>query len=314
MTDRTSLTCANKPTRHIFNRTQTTVRPLLSRWLLCHRGLWNDHILDVEIDQIFKRLPLYLGALVYSASMSQPSSPTQPSFTGFVATASDAAVLLEASMQGYLLRVSCRPSLYDKVAVAQSGNVFIFEEKESKIRRWTDGIKWSPSRMLDGFMLYRELDGEQITSGHNKRLVPSHQRTSASVTQIESELYGSLIESYAFKHNGLMKKTIGVKFAGSEWRLVSYYNADDVRSGILQCPSRDPGLQSIAPNEDIRRQLQCWHITDQNGTILYGCYGHFDWMHVHTPSPIDCHYRRSMDGYVAEYEQRFHTQSQWYSV
>lgn len=116
-------------------------------------------------------------------------------------------------------------------------------------------------------MLYRELDGEQITSGNNKRLVPAHQRTSGPVTQIESELYGSLIESYPFKHKGLMKKTIGVKFAGSEWRLVSYYNADDVKSGILQCPSRDPGLQSIAPNEDIRRQLQCWHITDRNGSI-----------------------------------------------
>jgi hypothetical protein len=40
----------------------------------------------------------------------------------------------------------------------RSGQVFVFDEKESGIKRWTDGLVWSPSRILWNFLVYRQVD------------------------------------------------------------------------------------------------------------------------------------------------------------
>ena len=45
-----------------------------------------------------------------------------------------------------------------------SGSVFVFDEDESGIKRWTDGFFWSPSRILGNFLLYRET--EKRGAGH----------------------------------------------------------------------------------------------------------------------------------------------------
>jgi len=45
-----------------------------------------------------------------------------------------------------------------------SGSVFVFDEDESGIKRWTDGFFWSPSRILRNFLLYRET--EKHGAGH----------------------------------------------------------------------------------------------------------------------------------------------------
>lgn len=192
----------------------------------------------------------------FLARMSQLSHNLQPAYVGFVATVSDAAILLEACMYGYLPRVFCRPPPISWGTFAQSGYIFIFEEQESRIRRWTDGIPWSPSRVMVGFMLYRELDEARSSRGNSRRLIPPSERASNSAARFGSKLYGSLTESYPFKPDGLMKKTVTVKLEGQCCRLVSYYRANDVRSGLLQLPSYDTGLQSVSPIEVVRQKLQ----------------------------------------------------------
>lgn len=37
--------------------------------------------------------------------------------------------------------------------MVQSGAVFVFDEHESGIKRWTDGLVWSPSRILNNFLV-----------------------------------------------------------------------------------------------------------------------------------------------------------------
>lgn len=39
-----------------------------------------------------------------------------------------------------------------------SGTIFVFDEVESSIKRWTDGMIWSPSRILNNFLVYREVE------------------------------------------------------------------------------------------------------------------------------------------------------------
>ena len=115
-----------------------------------------------------------------------------------------------------------------------SGSVFVFDEDESGIKRWTDGFFWSPSRILGNFLLYRETEkrgaghrsaaarterdatveqqyqegGVKMEGGGGQSL--SRPKSEASRLGIdrqrERSLVGSLTNSYKFKPGGMMKK------------------------------------------------------------------------------------------------------------
>jgi hypothetical protein len=81
-----------------------------------------------------------------------------PTFESHVATTNDALILFEAYLTGYLNRVPRRPYDRERNQLIRSGCVFIYEESASGIKRWTDGVIWSPSRVLGNFLVCRELD------------------------------------------------------------------------------------------------------------------------------------------------------------
>ena len=173
-----------------------------------------------------------------------------------------------------------RPHDRERNSLIRSGCVFIYEENASGIKRWTDGVTWSPSRILGNFLVYRELD-KPFPPGEKKRAVKKNQRRttrpgepyprpdntgesyspttsqSASFTNAptpsdaERQLIGSLIDSYGFKPNGLVKKTMSVTVQGVTHHLVSYYNMDDVKDGLLQPPSQAPALSGIRPRPEL---------------------------------------------------------------
>lgn len=97
-----------------------------------------------------------------------------------------------------------------------SGSVFVFDEEESGIKRWTDGFFWSPSRILGNFLLYRETDKKGAGHRNNRSdevdeydTVLSRPKDDGipSVDKLrERTLMGSLTNSYKFKQEGLMKK------------------------------------------------------------------------------------------------------------
>ncbi len=163
---------------------------------------------------------------------------TQPSYVGHVATAFDAVLLFEACLQGHLPVIDQRVDSSDRTRLISSGHIFIYEQQECNIQRWTDGLKWSPSRALDGFLIYRELDGP-LPRGSEKRTKPEER---SNPEPWERHLYGSLIDSYDFKSDGLIKKTVAVRLGSSTLRLVSYYRAADIMGGTLSTPSVDPNL------------------------------------------------------------------------
>lgn len=83
-------------------------------------------------------------------------------FFGLVEDTADALRVFELCRQGRLGRV--RRRLHEKERrLIRSGSVFVFDEQESGIRRWTDGRLWSPSRILGNFLIYRELE-RKVTS------------------------------------------------------------------------------------------------------------------------------------------------------
>jgi Gti1/Pac2 family transcription factor len=208
------------------------------------------------------------------------SGSLQPTWFGHVATARDALILFEACLTGSLHHVPRRPHDRERNQLIKSGCVFIYEENASGIKRWTDGIPWSPSRILGNFLVYRELT-KPFPPGEKKRAqkrpkngrptrpgepYSSPRRGSADEMQFplsasrdsngetrdtQRALIGSLVDSYGFKEGGLVKKTMSVNLHGIHHHLVSYYSIEDVMEGTLQSPSKDPKLEGIEPRSDL---------------------------------------------------------------
>lgn len=212
--------------------------------------------------------------------MSSGGAALQPTFTGHVATTQDALILFEACLQGHLSHVPRRPHDRERASLIRSGSVFIYEENASGIKRWTDGVTWSPSRILGNFLVYRELDkpfppGEKKRAmkkgtrrpsrpgepyARNERPAESYSPTQPAFngdrqsSEIERQLIGSLIDSYGFKVDGLVKKTMSVTVQGVTHHLVSYYNVNDVLSNQLRTPSQTENLTYIRPRPELTQK------------------------------------------------------------
>ena len=199
-----------------------------------------------------------------------------PTWQGHVATTRDALILFEACLQGILHHVPRRPHDRERSQLIKSGMVFIYEENASGIKRWTDGVPWSPSRILGNFLVYRELI-KPFPPGEKKRATKRNKRpsrpgepyprpgeapvspttpgaksdTNCEGREEERRLIGSLIDSYGFKEDGLVKKTMSVNVNGIHHHLVSYYKIDHVLSGDLKPVSADARLGPL----EIRHEL-----------------------------------------------------------
>ena len=218
------------------------------------------------------------------------AGPLVPTFHGFVHNSMDGLILFEACLSGKLHHVPRRPHDRERSSLIKSGSIFIYEENASGIKRWTDGVAWSPSRILGNFLIYRELEkpfppgekkramkrkrtsmpgepyprrdsdetegAEQITpitpptpnvGGDVKLELPSSDQDK----DLERSLIGSLVDSYGFRPDGLVKKTMSISVNGISHHMVSYYKVEDVKNNVLPRPLSDPRLQSISVRPEL---------------------------------------------------------------
>ncbi|CUS21952.1 LAQU0S04e04610g1_1 [Lachancea quebecensis] len=147
----------------------------------------------------------------------------RPTFHGYIDSTADVLLVLQAVLDGKLAPVERRPYEIERSQLIVSGNVFVFIEELSRIRRWTDGVRWSPSRILGKFLVYRELD--------------KHRRGGPA----------------PLRPNGLIKKALSLHLydPGSSQRqtfhLISYYSKRDLHARALSTPSHDPFFQYVRP-------------------------------------------------------------------
>jgi hypothetical protein len=212
------------------------------------------------------------------------TSKLSPNFTGFISDTKDALILFEAYLSGKLKLLPRRPNECERAELIRSGNVFIYKQ-DSKMKRWTDGVIWSPSRVLGDFFIYREL-AQPFRKGEKRKVIkrsiqsPRINKTSelhpsevsngyAAFTAVwdfksgssnslseetENSLVGSLVDSFKFKDGGLVKKTISVKVKGVLYSLVAYYALDDVKNNKLQIQRNS--LPDIVPRSDLYEGLR----------------------------------------------------------
>lgn len=250
--------------------------------------------------------------------MSGSAGPLVPTFNGFVHNTMDGLILFEACLSGKLHHVPRRPHDRERASLIRSGSIFIYEENASGIKRWTDGVAWSPSRILGNFLIYRELE-KPFPPGEKKRAIKrkrasipgepyprrqSDDNESSDLTtpldphsprpggdaksegpstdqdkELERSLIGSLVDSYGFRPDGLVKKTMSVLVNGISHHMVSYYKVEDVKNNLLPRPLTDPRLQNISVRPDLYLKQNFRAPVEE--TEHYAIDGH---MHAHPPS------------------------------
>ncbi|KAK4903941.1 Global transcription regulator sge1 [Elasticomyces elasticus] len=171
-----------------------------------------------------------------------------------------------------------------RASLIKRGSIFVYKENTSGIKRWTDGLAWSPSRILGNFLIYRELE-KPFPPGAKKRAIerrrttapgglylrrdsdesngadlithlrpppsnPAAREVKLSATyqekDLERSLIGSSVDSYGFQPDGLVKKTMSVSVNGISHHMVSYCKVEDVKNNLLPRPLSDPCLQNIS--------------------------------------------------------------------
>ena len=143
----------------------------------------------------------------------------------------DVLLILQAVLDGRLAAVGRRPYEIERPQLITSGNVFVFVEELSRIRRWTDGVRWSPSRILGKFLVYRELE-------KRRRTTPP-----------------------ALRSDGLIKKALSlqlfdpVRQQRETIHLISYYSKGDLQSRSLVTPSCDPFFETVRPCPELIEAL-----------------------------------------------------------
>ncbi|KAJ2858179.1 Gluconate transport-inducing protein [Coemansia erecta] len=186
-------------------------------------------------------------------------------YYGFVSTSEDALALFEACRLGYKQRVPRRLSDDERAAI-RSGSVFVWEEAESGMKRWTDGRSWSPSRVQGCFLTYHEWEGRRRAQRHpsyhampgfsmpmNIQGMPANGQpfpmgiaryghfiggpTKAGSTQVQ----------YGFpKENGMLKKALSIRTTdGKKLHIIAYYSKEDHAMRRLLTPTTDPNFPRL---------------------------------------------------------------------
>jgi len=113
---------------------------------------------------------------------------------------------------------------------------------------------------MGNFLVYRELaqpwpQGQKKVAQKRKRSA-DHNAEVAAVgtpdgagyigqnTEEDRRLVGSLVDSYGFKPNGLVKRTLTITYHGVAHHVISYYKLSDIKTGKFHRPGFDQNLRS----------------------------------------------------------------------
>ncbi|ODQ63370.1 hypothetical protein NADFUDRAFT_12566, partial [Nadsonia fulvescens var. elongata DSM 6958] len=146
-------------------------------------------------------------------------------YYGHIRTQLDAILLFEACRIGYLPRINRRLSERERLRI-RSGSIFIWDEREASMRRWTDGKSWSASRVSGSFLIYKEMD-----PNHHNHSTYRHNGSNANVP---------------YKPEGLIKQSFSITTSTDrKLHLIAYYHPSDINTNYLIQPSLDPKLKDI---------------------------------------------------------------------
>lgn len=166
----------------------------------------------------------------------------QPTFHGYIGSTEDAVLVIQAVLNNELQPVSRRIDPRERSDRIVLGNVFVFIEETSQIRRWTDGKMWSASRILGRFLMYRELDKNNphasLARGKRKKKnsMPSILKDRPALTIPRNSL---LVSNFLSKNFELdIPQDYSDKKIWSSPHLCQGTDMMDIRKGYIPCPAK----------------------------------------------------------------------------
>ncbi|KAJ2807497.1 Gluconate transport-inducing protein [Coemansia guatemalensis] len=184
-------------------------------------------------------------------------------YHGFIDTAYDALLIFEACNSGMLPKVQRRFSDRERQKI-RSGAVYVWDEEDTGMRRWTDGRTWSPSRVHGCFLIYYELEGRRhqfvnrnnpntrsTSSGGSSRSARGSPRSGHGEKSPLHVSYDACPPNVMQKEQGLIKKALSLCTDDKrKIHLVCYYSREDVESGCLMSPTNDSRFAGVQVYEE----------------------------------------------------------------
>lgn len=162
--------------------------------------------------------------------------PTHPAL--HVRDAKDAHVVLEAVRLNMLPLIKRRLTASEREQLS-SGNVFVWEEAENDggLLRWTDGRRWSQSRMRGDYLFYEE----KMETTQEEKDAKAALRALRTADPLAVSPPTNRRKDRPNRPNGLTKQTYSalVYLPGSslprKWHVVAYFTGDDyVRLPVIE--------------------------------------------------------------------------------
>ena len=122
----------------------------------------------------------------------------KPTYSGCIRTCGDAIRIIIKVHNKELRIITKRLKTDSELASIQSGSIFVHIQGKEGIHRWTDGMKWSDSRILGKFFIYRQIS-----------------------------------ENGSYTQNGLIKLTFSFNLYTKVYHLIAYYIADGFKNMLL---------------------------------------------------------------------------------
>lgn len=175
--------------------------------------------------------------------MGHLEHPLTPTYRGYIGSTEDAIIIMQAVLNGTYHSVTRRLTSEERIKAIVLGNVFVFIEESSNIKRWTDGKAWSASRILGRFLMYRELDRKKsdlkasLGKCKNRSIsIPLHPYGPCK----EDELQAPDASEHVLKRPRILTKS--EKDAQSSMKKVRLgTEVMDYRSGYIPCPANLDG-------------------------------------------------------------------------
>lgn len=145
--------------------------------------------------------------------------------------ARDAHIVFEAVRLNVLPLITRRLTTVEREQLI-SGNVFVWEEAEHKqggLERWTDGRRWSQSRMRGDYLFYEE----KVEITPEEKDAKAARRARKTLDPFSYQPAPIRRQDRPSKPDGLTKQTYSIQVQTSsyeppkKWHIVAYFSGDD---------------------------------------------------------------------------------------
>ncbi|KAF7703838.1 Gluconate transport inducer 1 [Cucumispora dikerogammari] len=156
------------------------------------------------------------------------------SLKGYIKTLEDAYLIIHAARLRLIKTIDKRLSDEEKRNI-DSGKIYVFFETPNGIKRWTDGMFWSPSRVKGPFLDYEIIDNPAL-----KKIYTTSYGTASS------HEYRA-----ATKPLVLRKRTLSLKYSGVHYHIIAYFREGISYGSVSRYTFFQKLSKSLIENKDL---------------------------------------------------------------